>query len=106
VLYLVSLLLSALSTALLSAPVAYHRLVFRKHQKERLLRTANVLALLGLGSVGCAITAAVILVISVVDRGMAVPVIGAVTLATFGGLWFALPLARRSSGQVEREAKP
>lgn len=57
--------------ALLTAPVAYHRMVFRQHQKEQLLLTANVLALLGLGSVGCAITAAVLLVISVVDHGIA-----------------------------------
>jgi MFS family permease len=71
-LYVASLLLSALSTALLTAPVAYHRMVFRQHQKEQLLLTANVLVLLGLGSVGCAITAAVILVISVVDHGIAV----------------------------------
>ncbi len=101
VLYVASLLLSALSTALLSAPVAYHRIVFRQHQKERLLRAANVLALLGLGSVGGAISAAVILVISVVDHGMAVPVIGALTVATFFGLWFALPLARRRSAHAE-----
>jgi hypothetical protein len=64
-----------------------------------------VLALLGLGCVGGAITAAVVLVISVIDQGIAVPVIGALTLATFAGLWFALPLARRRcplgrSGQV------
>ena len=100
ILYVASLLLSALSTALLSAPVAYHRIVFRQHQKERLLRTANVLALLGLGSVGYAITAAVILVISVVDHGIAVPVIGALTLATFAGLWFALPLSAKHSGTI------
>ena len=34
-LYLASLALAALSTALLLAPVAYHRLVFRQQQKER-----------------------------------------------------------------------
>ncbi len=97
-LYVTSLLLSALSTALLSAPVAYHRIVFRQHQKEQLLRAANVFALLGLGSVGGAISAAVILVISVVDGGISVPVVGAFTVATFAGLWFVLPLVRRRSG--------
>ena len=101
VVYVASLLMSALSTALLSAPVAYHRLVFRQHQKDRLLRAANVLALLGLGTVGCAISTAVLLVVSVVDHGAAVPVIGGLTVATFAGLWFVLPLARRPSAKAE-----
>src|ERR1700735_4449752 len=54
-LYLASLVLAALATALLLGPVAYHRLVFRRGQKERLVRAANVMALLGLGIVGLAV---------------------------------------------------
>jgi hypothetical protein len=50
-LYLASLLLAAVSTALLMAPVAYHRLVFRR-QKGRLVKDANVMALSGLAAVG------------------------------------------------------
>src|ERR1700739_3573468 len=42
-LYVVSLLLAAISTALLLAPVAYHRLVFRQHRKEQLVKDANIL---------------------------------------------------------------
>ena len=53
-LYVASLLLAAISTALLLAPVAYHRLVFRQHQKEQLVKDANTLAILGLGAVGLA----------------------------------------------------
>src|SRR5271155_4833947 len=41
-LYLASLVLAAGATALLGGPVAYHRLVFRRGQKERLIRAANV----------------------------------------------------------------
>src|SRR2546429_1840116 len=44
-LYVVDLLLAALATALLTGPVAYHRIVFRRHQKHDLLRVANVMAL-------------------------------------------------------------
>ena len=106
VLYVASLLLSALSTALLSAPVAYHRMVFRQHQKERLLRTANVLALLGIGTVGCAISTAVFLVLSVVYKGtVVVPVLGGLTVATFAGLWLALPLAGRRSANRNKKEK-
>src|SRR6516165_7921564 len=43
-LYLADLSLAGLATALLLAPVAYHRLVFRRHQKRQLLRFANLTA--------------------------------------------------------------
>ena len=54
-----SALLAALATALLCAPVAYHRLVFRRHEKGRLLHTANAMATPGLATVGLAVSAAV-----------------------------------------------
>ncbi len=94
-LYVVSLLLAAVATALLLGPVAYHRLVFRRHQKERLVRAANVMAICGLAAVGLAISAAVLLVISYVDRGLPVALITVFVVCMFGGLWFILPLARR-----------
>jgi hypothetical protein len=95
VLYLASLLLAALSTALLVAPVAYHRWVFRLHQKDRLLRAANVFALVGLFTVALAISSAVLLVVSFVESGPVVPLLGAVAVVAFTFLWFALPLRER-----------
>jgi hypothetical protein len=94
-LYIASLLLAALSTALLCGPVAYHRLVFRRREKERLLRVANTMALLGLGTVGLAIFAAVALATSFVERGLPVPVIAVATFSCFFGLWFAFPIIHR-----------
>jgi hypothetical protein len=94
-LYLTSLVLAAVATALLGGPVAYHRLVFRRGQKERLVRTANVMALLGLGTVGLAVSAAVLLVTGFVASGLAVGLIGGLVFCMFGGLWFVFPLAHR-----------
>jgi hypothetical protein len=94
-LYVASLLLAATSTALLLAPVAYHRLVFRQHRKELLVNDANILAILGLVAVALAISASVLLVVSYVDRGAPVVIIMIFVLCLFGGLWFALPLIRR-----------
>jgi O-antigen/teichoic acid export membrane protein len=94
-LYLASLLLSAVSTALLLGPVAYHRLVFRRRQKERLVRAANVMAILGLGTVGLAVSAAVLVVTSYVAQGLPAVLISAFVVCLFGGLWFVFPLARR-----------
>jgi hypothetical protein len=94
-LYLASLLLAAVSTALLLGPVAYHRLVFRRRQKERLVRAAHVMAILGLGTVGLAVSAAVLLVTSYVAKGLPAVLISAFVVFLFGGLWFVFPLARR-----------
>jgi hypothetical protein len=94
-LYLASLVLSAVATALLLAPVAYHRLVFRRHQKEPLVRAASMMATLGLGTVGLAICTAVLLATSTVATGLPAALITVCVAVLFAGLWFAYPLARR-----------
>jgi len=93
-LYMATLLLAALSTALLTAPVAVHRLVFRHHRKEHLVRVANAMALAGLATVGLSITGAVWLVSSVVTPGVA-PALVAGTAATFTLLWLVVPVLGR-----------
>src|SRR5215471_11840132 len=47
-LYLADLLLAAAATATLIAPVAHHRVAFRRHAKRRVLFRANAMALAGL----------------------------------------------------------
>jgi hypothetical protein len=94
-LYLASLVLAAVSTALLVGPVAYHRLVFRRGQKEHLVRSASVMAILGLITVGLAVSAAVLLVTSYVAGNLAATLISVFVFCVFGALWFAFPLARR-----------
>src|SRR5258707_6140442 len=93
-LYLASLVLAAASTALLLGPVAYHRLVFRQHQKERLVRAASTMAVLGLAAVGLAVSSAVLLVTSYVTTALPAALITIFIVCLFGGLWFAFPLAR------------
>src|SRR5260370_14649847 len=70
-LYLATLVLAAVATALLLGPVAFHRLVFRRGQKERLVRTANVMAVAGLAALGLAVSAAVLLGTSYVTSALA-----------------------------------
>jgi Family of unknown function (DUF6328) len=94
-LYLTSLVLAALATALLVGPVAYHRLVFRRGQKEGLIRFANLMAILGLAAVGLAVSAAVLLVAGYVEGPVTGAVVTAVVFAAIAGLWFVFPLARR-----------
>ena len=94
-LYLASLVLSAAATVLLLGPVAYHRLVFRRGQKEHLVRYANVMAVLGLAAVGAAVLTAVLLVTGYVAGALPGALITAVVACMLVGLWFALPLTRR-----------
>jgi hypothetical protein len=94
-LYLAGLVLCAVATALLLGPVAYHRMVFRRRQKESLVRAASVMATLGLAAVGLAISASVLLAASTVATGLPAWLITVFIALLFGGLWFAFPLARR-----------
>ncbi len=94
-LYLACLVLAAVATALLLGPVAYHRLVFRQGQKEKLVQAANVMAILGLITVGLAVSSSVLLVAGFVAGYGTGSVIAGLVLVMFALLWFALPLARR-----------
>ncbi|HLX51490.1 MAG TPA: DUF6328 family protein [Streptosporangiaceae bacterium] len=103
-LYLACLVLAAVATALLLGPVAYHRLVFRRRQKEHLVRAANTMAIGGLVTVGLAVSAAVLLVTGYVDRGLPSVLITVFIVVLFAGLWFAFPLARRVRHQEQAGA--
>ena len=94
-LYLGTIVLAAVATALLLGPVAYHRLVFRQGKKEHLVRSANIMAILGLITVGLAVSASVLLVTGFVAGYGTGTVIAVLVLVMFGLLWFAFPLTRR-----------
>jgi hypothetical protein len=97
-LYLTSLIFAAVATTLLIGPVAYHRLVFRRGMKERLIRFANLLAILGLAAVGAAVLAAVLLVMWFVAGALAGGLVTALVGVMLGCLWFAVPLVSRRGG--------
>ena len=105
-LYIVTLLLAAVATALLIGPVAYHRLVFRRHLKRHLVGAANVMAILGLATVGLTVSSAVLLVVSYVARGAPAVIIGVFVVGLFAGLWFVYPLTRHWDSQPEPPEPP
>jgi O-antigen/teichoic acid export membrane protein len=94
-LYRVSVLCAALAIALLVSPVAYHRWVFRRHEKARLLRYANIQAILGLAMVAAAVCAAIWMVLLVVGLNWPTALLAGVTSGVFLALWFALPIVDR-----------
>ena len=93
VLYTADLLLAALAIALLSAPVAHHRLMFHRHEKQSILRIANLAAIAGLAAVGLTVSGSVLLVLSFVWSGAVVWCIAAATAMAIFALWLGLPLA-------------
>lgn len=101
-LFVADLLLAALATLLLLAPVAYHRLVFRHHLKSPLVRIANRMAIAGLATVALAVIIAVVLVIAFVEGSTSAIVVGVFMACLFAVLWFALPLLRRQRAGRDR----
>jgi Family of unknown function (DUF6328) len=94
-LYFVSLLLAAGACALLVAPSAYHRILFRSHEKRSVLHAANGMAIAGLGFLAAAIVGVLVLIADYLYGGAATVAVGVAAAAVFATLWYALPLRRR-----------
>lgn len=93
--YFITLLLTAISAALLISPTSYHRMTFRRGQKEHLISIANRLAIAGIGCLALAMTGAIMLITDVLFGMTATVVFSAAALAMFVALWGLLPLRRR-----------
>jgi hypothetical protein len=92
-LYLVLVLLAALTTALVMGPVAIHRRLSGRHVKERLVASAHKLVYGVLSCIALLVTGMVVLIFDVVvDRTWAF-VAGAAVAAALGGLLIAYPAA-------------
>jgi hypothetical protein len=93
--YFATLLLTAISAALLIAPSAYHRITFRYQQKHRLVFIANRLAIAGLAALALAMTCAILLITHLLFGTAATIVTTTLALAMYVVLWAVLPLRRR-----------
>jgi hypothetical protein len=93
-LYLVVLLLTALASALLIAPTAYHRVLFRKGYKPQILFFANRAAMAGLAVLALAMTGAILLIAHVIFSEAASIVVAVASGLVFAALWYLIPWAR------------
>lgn len=98
--YLVTVSCSAVATALLVAPVAMHRILFRRHRLNLLVSAAHRCAYAGLLLLGLTLAGVSDLIFDTVVGRTAGVVAGSVTLAMFLGLWMGLPLAMRSGSPM------
>lgn len=86
---------SLLATALLVAPVAFHRLLFRKRQRRWIVDAADACARAGLATLALTICGILFLVFDLVV-GRSVAVIALVTgCVAFAGLWAGVPVVAR-----------
>ena len=101
--YLVVVSSSILAAGLLIAPVAFHRVLFGRHEKEWLVEAANVSARAGLTALGVTMSGVMFLVFDVVLGRTASVVATSITVVVLAGLWLLLPLV---GVEVESDSGP
>lgn len=90
-LHMIAVGLAVLSTALLSAPAAWHRVLFREGRRYEILRKGNRLVLAGLGCLACAVVVTVALIGKVVFGTLAMILLALGAALAFAYLWFYAP---------------
>ncbi|MGO1052319.1 DUF6328 family protein [Crossiella sp. CA198] len=93
--HLITILFAGAAVALLTAPAAWHRVLFRRGKRERIISAANRFTVLGLGALAFALTGTVLLLGEVIMGGWAGIALGVVAAIGFGVLWFLVPLRHR-----------
>jgi len=101
--YFGTLLASAVASALFIAPTAYHRMMFRGHDKPRLVQISSRLAIGGLMALAIAMNGAILLVTDVLFQDATVAITIVLTTLLFLGLWFVLGITRRMSNERSRD---
>jgi predicted membrane channel-forming protein YqfA (hemolysin III family) len=102
--YLVTVCFGVAATTLIIAPVNYHRMVFRRRQKDWLVKAAHYSAQLGLICLACAIVGAVWLVFDFVIGGTASTIVAGAAAFFFVAVWWGPPL-RDGRGTLRQQSR-
>jgi hypothetical protein len=97
--FFATLLCTAAATALLIAPSAHHRLLFRKGVREERLKMGNILAILGLAFLVPAMVGVVYVITDLIFGLTTALVVTIVMALSFLLLWFVLPLPYRGNNE-------
>lgn len=87
---------SIAATACLTAPVAAHRILFRRHRLEDVVHGAHLCALTGILLLGCALTGVAVLIFDLVAGPLFAVAAGAGSALLFITLWIAHPYWQRA----------
>jgi len=99
ILFLVAVALATTSTGLVVAPVAAHRLLFRRHRKIELVELSDRLAKAGLVCVGLTVVVVIAFVFGFVLGNAAAFAAGGAALLVFLVLWLIIPLGVLKAAQ-------
>lgn len=94
-LYVATLVATAVATALLIGPVPFHRILFRRGLKPRLVAGSDLMARGGLAFLLLAINGAVLLILDVVVGGMLARALAGACFLWFVLIWYVVPLVTR-----------
>lgn len=86
---------AAIAIVLLITPTASHRIQWRQHDKETLLRNATLTSIVALVFLALAMTASIFLVADFLFDVPTTLIATIVIAALFTWFWFALPILRR-----------
>ena len=103
ILYFGVLLSTVVCTALLIAPTANHRLLFRLRDKENLVRVSNRLAISGLAVLSVSLTGAILLISDILFKSPLPAIVTVLTGLIFLALWGVVPVVRRMRLQEEEQ---
>jgi Family of unknown function (DUF6328) len=95
VIYLVTVGSSVAATVVLEAPVALHRLLFRRHRTVFVVSAAHRFAYAGLMLMGMALTGVTVIIFGTVAGPIAGAIAGACAVAAQLGFWVLFPLSMR-----------
>jgi membrane-bound acyltransferase YfiQ involved in biofilm formation len=93
--YFATLIASAVATAFLIAPSAYHRLMLEQHDKPNIIHIGSAQMVVGLCALAVAMNGAVLLVTDVLFETGTVVVTLVLLAGLYVSLWFLFPLVRR-----------
>ena len=104
--YLAVLAGSVLTTGLVVAPVAMHRVLFRQRRRELLVESANKFAMAGLALLALTISGVVLLVVDVVVGTRAGWLAGGAILLVLTVLWVVVPRVADRVDDTPRNPPP
>ncbi len=97
--FFATLLCTAAATALLIAPSAHHRLLWRQGVREQRLKIGNALTILGLAFLVPAMVGVMYVITDLIFGLTAALIVTIVMVLLFVSLWFILPLPYRGKNE-------
>ena len=102
VLFVIALILTMVTASLLTAPAAYHRMLFSLKIKGHIMEAANRFAVAGLVVLVFAMSSALLLVLDMVVGHLLALLLTVAMVTWFTSWWYVVPMAKRLSHRVPR----